>query len=356
VYPALAVHQAIENRVDEVLWVGGQGGMETELITRLGYPFTSIPAAGVHGVGLKSLPANLWKLFQGVFASRKIISQFKPDVILYTGGYVAAPMAIAAKSVPSVLYTPDIEPGLALKFLAKFASVIALTAENSREYFNKAANLIVTGYPTRQELCQMTKKEAFSALNLENDLPVVFFFGGSKGARSINHALAKFLPDLLRKAQVIHITGQLDWKEVEEGSKGLDFSLVKNYHAFPYLHDEMCAAFSSADLVVSRAGASALGELPLFGLPAILVPYPYAWQYQKVNAQYLVDHNAAILIRDENMDAMLFHEIISLLDNPQKLAEMRTAMQKLHQPDAAGKIGEIILNLSARSPSERGNV
>ena len=159
-YPALAVLQAIEDKVDEILWVGGVGGMEFELINRLSIPFSSIPAAGIHGVGLISLPANLWKLLQGLFASQKLLKQFNPDVILFTGGYVAVPMAIAAHKFPSVLYVPDIEPGLALKFISNFASIIAITSQKSFEFFRNIKKCVVTGYPTRKDLIPITKRNS----------------------------------------------------------------------------------------------------------------------------------------------------------------------------------------------------
>ena len=121
-YPALAVLQALENKINSSLWVGGKNGMEADLIKDQSIPYAEIPAAGVHGVGLRTLPGNLVKLLQGVFASSRILNQFKPDAILFTGGYVAAPMAIAAKRIPSLLFVPDIEPGMALKFLARYAT------------------------------------------------------------------------------------------------------------------------------------------------------------------------------------------------------------------------------------------
>jgi UDP-N-acetylglucosamine--N-acetylmuramyl-(pentapeptide) pyrophosphoryl-undecaprenol N-acetylglucosamine transferase len=129
------------------------------------------------------------------------------------------------------------------------------------------------------------------ALHLDPALPVLLVFGGSKGARSINRALLEALPGLLPEMQVLHISGNLDWPEVEAArsalSTGEAAAWAERYHAFPYLHDEMGAALAAADLVVARAGASTLGEFPALGLPAILVPYPHAWRYQKVNADYL---------------------------------------------------------------------
>ena len=159
-----------------------------------------------------------------------------------------------------------------------------MTTETSRQYFRDQAAVRVSGYPTRPELQVWDRQDAFRALELREDLPVVFVFGGSKGARSINRALLAVLPGILPDAQVLHISGSLDWPEIEAASQALPAELAERYHPYPYLHEEMGAALSVADLVVSRAGASTLGEFPLFGIPAILVPYPYAWRYQRINA------------------------------------------------------------------------
>ena len=128
-----------------------------------------------------------------------------------------------------------------------------------------------------------------------------------KAPRSINQALQAILPELLQQAQVLHLSGSLEWALVERSRSGsrLPVELQARYRAYPYLHEEMGAALQAADLVVSRAGASVLGEYPLFGLPAILVPYPYAWRYQQVNAQYLVQHGAAVLLEDADLAGQL---------------------------------------------------
>ena len=135
VYPALSILQAIGNRASEVLWVGGEGGMEADLVATRGIPFKSVPAAGVHGVGISKLPGNLVKFAKGIIASQKILRQFNPDVLLFTGGFVAIPMALAGIRFNSLLYVPDIEPGLALRTLARYSDKIALTADESIRYF-----------------------------------------------------------------------------------------------------------------------------------------------------------------------------------------------------------------------------
>lgn len=347
VYPAVVVLKQLMagSTPPEVLWVGGEGGMEAELVTRAGIPYQAIPAAGVHGVGLRTLPGNLLQLLRGVFSARKILRSFRPDLLFFTGGYVAVPMAVAGLRVPSVLYVPDIEPGLALKTLARFSDTIAVTAEESREYFPSHDHVMITGYPTRKELSTWALGEARKALNLVPDLPTLLVFGGSKGARSINRALFSVLPDLLAEIQIIHISGKLNWPEVETVQQTLTADLAKNYHAYPYLHAEMGAAFTAADLVLSRAGASSLGEFPLFELPAILVPYPYAWRYQKVNANYLVKHGAAVLVKDADLPGRILPLVRELLQSNQQLTAMSAAMKKLAYPHAALSIVKLLQNL-----------
>ncbi len=343
-YPALAVLQTMQNKA-EVLWVGGEGGMEAQLVARANVPFKTIPAAGIHGVGLKSLPGNIIRLVRGFFASRRILDEFNPDVMFFTGGYVAVPIAMAGKRVPMVLYVPDIEPALALKTLARFADKIAVTSPDSFRYFKHPDRLVLTGYPTRPELAKWTRSAGRRTLGLSEDLPVLLVFGGSKGARSINEAVLGNLPTLLERVQIVHISGELDWSRVEARAKEITGVQSNRYHVFPYLHDEMGAALAAADLVISRAGASALGEYPLFGLPAVLVPYPYAWRYQKVNADTLVQQGAAIMLEDDKLSDQIVLVVSDLLGQPIKLASMRNAMQRLSRPEAASEIANQLFAL-----------
>jgi UDP-N-acetylglucosamine--N-acetylmuramyl-(pentapeptide) pyrophosphoryl-undecaprenol N-acetylglucosamine transferase len=157
------------------------------------------------------------------------------------------------------------------------------------------------------------------------------------------------LKELLEFAQVIHISGALDWNIVEKTANELPAELKSRYHAMPYLH-EMGAALAAADLVLSRAGASTLGEYPFFGLPAILVPYPYAWRYQKVNADFLVENNAAVILQDEILEDKLLAMIKDLLLDETKLKSMRAAMKKLSLPNAANMIASQLVELAGEAP------
>lgn len=316
--------------------------MEAELVQREGIPYTAIPAAGVHGVGLRTLPTNLVKLARGVLASYKTLREFKPDVLFFTGGFVAVPMALAGWRIPSVLYVPDIEPGLALKALACFADKITVTTPTSSAYFSRKARIVTTGYPLRSELADWNKTAARTALGLKPDEPILLVFGGSKGARSINNALIAQLPELLERTQIVHITGKLDHEKALNARNALGQNQIECYRVFDYVH-EMGMALGAADLVISRAGASSLGEFPFFGLPALLVPYPYAWRYQKVNAEYMRERGAALLVKDEDLPAQIFPLVNDLLQNTQKLAEMRAAMNALATPQAAEKIAAELL-------------
>lgn len=328
--------------------------MEADLIQRLELPFQEIPAAGVHGINLRSLPGNLFKLVRGVFSSRRILKSFQPDVILYTGGYVAAPMAVAGAQTPSVVFVPDIEPGLALKFISRFATKIALVTEDSKQYFKKKSKLIVTGYPVRHELTRVPSPAAKQKFNLRSDLPVLLVYGGSKGAHSINQAVLNNLEPLLKRTQIIHLSGSKDYESLSSAKSALPDDLANRYQVFSYLHEDISHAFSAADLVVCRSGASALGELPYFGLPAILVPYPHAWKYQKVNADYLVKHQAAKIIVNEELETKLVSEINSLLDQPKLLNAMGNATKKLSKPDAAEKIAALLPLLAEKTEPKGG--
>jgi UDP-N-acetylglucosamine--N-acetylmuramyl-(pentapeptide) pyrophosphoryl-undecaprenol N-acetylglucosamine transferase len=341
VYPALTVTEALNKSDHQILWVGSIGGMEEKLVKRTDIPYQAIDAAGVHGVSLARLPKNLAKLMRGYQQSKKILKQFKPDVMLFTGGYVAIPMALAGRSVKSLLYVPDIEPGLALKTLAHFSDKIAITTRESEHWFKDKEKMTITGYPLREELKKWTKAEAQDYFKLDPSIPTILFMGGSSGARSINQAVVAILDDLTKDYQVIHLTGLLDWEKVQEATQNAS----KRYHAFPYLH-EMGATLAAVDLVVSRAGASSLGEYPFFGLPAILVPYPYAWRYQKVNADYLVEREAAVLLRDEDLQTQLLSTIKEVLSDPQQLARMSRNMRALSQPLAAERIAELLCEMA----------
>jgi len=328
--------------------------MDADLVTKAGVTFKAVPAAGVHGVGLHRLPRNITQVLRGFTASRKVIRDFRPDVMFFTGGYVAVPMAFAGMNVPTALYVPDIEPGMALKVLALFADRIAVTATESREFFRFRQKVTVTGYPIRKELTAWKIEDAYRSFGFSPDLPTLLVTGGSLGSLSINKALAPVLSELLAQMQIIHLTGKLTWPQFKNIRQELPDELKKRYCAYPYLHEEMGAAFTIADLVLSRAGASSLGEYSHFGIPSILVPYPHAWRYQKVNADYLADRGAALIVEDAELAEKIASLIVELMGDPERREQMRMAVRSLTQPQAAKSIAQVLIDL-ANVNNPKGN-
>lgn len=350
-YPALAVLQALENKTGKVLWIGSESKMEKELLKPYELEFEAVPAAGLHGVGLWTLPGNFSQLFRGWQKAKNIIREFRPDVMFFTGGYLGVPVAVAGRQTPSVVFVPDIEPAMALKTIIRFCEKVAAVTEKTKEFIrNKPVEK--SGYPIREELKEWTRKKARKHFQIPENQKILLVYGGSKGARSINHAVVNILPDLLREAHVIHITGMDHFQSVSEATENLRSELKSRYHIFRFLHEKMGAAFASADLVVCRAGASTLGELPYFGLPAILVPYPHAWRYQVQNAEFLRENGGAVILEDRMLDQKLKEKIFTLLGNQDALKKMSDAMKGISEPNAAGRIAEMILQAGGRSAAK----
>lgn len=335
---------------EQLLWIGTQGQMEEELAPRHGLRLAVIPGGPIAGVPRRDQLRNGVKLVMGMATAWRILGAFRPHVLLLTGGYVNAPVALAARlrRIPIAIYLPDIEPGSAIKRLAPLAQRIACTAEESAAYL-PPHKLVVTGYPVRtalREALQISPAEARARFDLDPQRFTVFVFGGSRGARSINRALTAALPELLPLMQIVHVSGTLTWSEVEAAAAGLPAELRARYRPFPYLHEEMGAAFRAADLIVARAGASMLGESPAFGAPAVLVPYPHAWRYQRVNADYLAARGAAVRIDDADLEAQLPAVLRALGEDTERLQQMGRVARALDKPDAADRIAAVLIDLA----------
>lgn len=326
--------------------------MEEQLVPRAGIRLETISGGPLVGVSLPTRLMNSGRLAGSLATVARIFRRFRPDVLLMTGGYVNVPVALVARAfrVPAAIFLPDIEPGAAIRTLSRFVEKVACSASESKQYFAEG-KVVVTGYPVRTELREaltMSRTEALELFGLQPERRTIFVFGGSRGARSINEALAQGLEELLLRYQVIHVSGELDWPVVEQRTAGLSEEQRLYYRPYAYMHERMGAAFRAADLVVARAGASMLGESPAFGVPAILVPYPYAWRYQKVNADYLVDHGAAVRLDDAQMQQQLLPVIKSLMEDEARLLTMGAAAAALDRPRAAINLARLLRELVER--------
>jgi len=326
--------------------------VEERLAAWAGLPFMAVPAGGVHGLAPWQVVRNLVKLIRGCGAAYRLGRRERPAALFATGGYASVPVALAAWAlrVPILVYLPDIEPGLAVRAIARLAARVAVSVEDSRSYF-PARKVLVTGYPVRAGFHGLDRVAARVSLGLVSDddpvaRPVLLVMGGSRGARSINRALGGVLEQVLELAQVVHVSGELDWPWVAQRRDALPAVLKARYRAFPYLHDEMGWALAAADLALCRAGASTLGELPFFGLPAVLVPYPHAWRYQRVNADWLAGRGAAVRLDDERLPEELLPTLRRLLGDRARLGEMRERMGALARPDAAARLAAELQSLA----------
>lgn len=353
VYPALAVlHEA--DAGTEVRWIGTRGGLEQPLVERAGIAYTGITAGGIRGLAPLTVVRNIGRLVRGFGQALQELRGFRPDVVLATGGYVTFPVGVAAwlQRIPMVMYLPDIEPGLAVKALAPFATKVAVTAEPAATHFSPR-KAVVTGYPVRPELqlADRDRSAARATFAVPEDAFVLLVFGGSQGAHSLNQAVAKNLAGLLDCGHVIHIHGKSDGEELRSLHAALAPAERARYHLYEYLHDEMAEALIAADLVVARAGASTLGELPAASTPALLVPYPYSGAHQWANAQFLVKERAADAIDDANIAAQLLPAVQELANDRARLDDMVAAMRRLAQPDAARRIYDVLVSLTRENVS-----
>ena len=298
-------------------------------------------------MGLWVTIRNVFRIVGSVGRARTVLKEFKPDAVLVTGGYACVAVTLAAwmQWIPVVIYLPDIVPGLAIRFLSRFAAKVTVTSEESYHFFRRE-KVVVTGYPVRSGVFDLDREEARQSLNLDPSEKTLLVFGGSRGARSINQALVAGLRELLPACQVIHVSGRLDADWVAGAAKRLPEALRERYHHYAYLHD-MPQALVAADLVVSRAGAATMGEFPAARLPAVLVPYPHSGQHQDPNAAYMARNGAAQVLADARLEEDLVPRVLTLLKDEQLLAEMRESAHAMARPDAAEAIAEQLW-LSAR--------
>jgi len=307
--------------------------------------YDEVYAGPIHGVSPLRMISSVVKLAIGTMQSFGKLLSIRPQVILLTGGWANLPVALVAwlMRIPSVIYLPDIEPGLTIKVLQRFASKVAITTESSEVYF-PSGKTVITGYPLQKNRLTANRDEAIQHFNLDPSRKTLMVFGGSRGAQNINIALGNKLGQLFDAGlQVIHVTGTLDWERMM--AQVGELKDHPHYHAFPYLHGDMGLAFAGSDLVVCRSGASTLAELPLFGLASILVPYPYAWRYQKVNADYLVGKGAGIRLNDEDMDAQLYDTIKAVIMDANRLSEMQANATALANPDGAKRLAQLLVEV-----------
>jgi UDP-N-acetylglucosamine--N-acetylmuramyl-(pentapeptide) pyrophosphoryl-undecaprenol N-acetylglucosamine transferase len=284
--------------------------------------------------------------------SLRILLSFKPDVVFATGGYASVPVGFAARILrkPLIVYLPDVTPGWAVRLLSRLATRMATTSEAALKHLPREKTRVV-GYPVRSEFFdgRGRTKLGRGSWTTEVAIPTVLVTGASLGARAINEAIVAALPALLARCRIVHVTGAPDEAWVRSERAKLSPEQQSRYFVHGYL-DDMPAALIAADLVVSRAGASTLGELPAAGVASILVPGEYEGWSQAPNAEYLQAQGAAVMLRNAELDR-LASTILELLTDEPRLARMRGAAHSLARPNAARDLAQMLVEAASKTPS-----
>ncbi len=352
VFPALAVADALRTLLDqqgdrvEFRFAGTADGVESELAAEKGLPYATIAARALRGRSPLSQLLSLSATATGMLDALALLLRYRPHVVFLTGGYVSAPVGVAAwlTRCPIVLLQPDIEPGWALNALAPLARCICVTHERSTDRY-AAGKAVVTGYPVRSGFSDLDRPIA-RAHFLLNGGPALLVTGAVRGAQRLNDCIANRLEDWLSQTQLIHISGRADFERLSRLRDALPARLQSRYRLYSYMSAEIPLAMAACDLAISRAGASIMGEYPAAALPAMLVPLDEAGGHQRFNAQLLADAGAAVLINDERLTDDLFDLAIGLLADRDRIASMRAAMQRLRRADAAQRIAEVIIGVA----------
>lgn len=352
IFPAVSIANAIKEQHPEaeILFVGAEGRMEMQRVPAAGYQIIGLPVAGFDRKHLLKNISVLIKLMKSQIKARRIIKEFKPDAAVGVGGYASGPTLKVAGSmgIPTLIQEQNSYAGVTNKLLAKKACKICVAYEGMERFFDKG-KIILTGNPVRQNLLnqQMSREDAIRSFNLDPTKKTVLIVGGSLGARTINNCVLNGLDQIRQSGvQFIWQTGKFYINEAKEK--------VGHAENYPMLHTtdfitDMAAAYSAADLVISRAGAGSISEFCLLGKPVILVPSPnVAEDHQTKNALALVAKDAALYIKDAEASEKLLKTAIETVQQPETLKKLSTNIAKLAFKDSANTIAEEVWKLALK--------
>jgi UDP-N-acetylglucosamine--N-acetylmuramyl-(pentapeptide) pyrophosphoryl-undecaprenol N-acetylglucosamine transferase len=349
VFPGLAVARLLRERGDEVTFLGTREGLEARLAPEAGFAIDFVRIGGLNRVGLLQQLRTLWQLPSSVLKAHSLLRRRNADAVFSTGGYVAGPVMLASllARVPLVVMEPNAMPGLTNRSLGRFVYRALLGFEAARHWFPES-RAEVTGLPVRREFFEVPPKRAPAV----GEPFTVLITGGSRGSRTLNRASRESWP-LFRRAgspvRIIHQSGsRVEAGEAEHVTLAREFASIRleggpEGEVVPFIAD-MAARFAEADLIVGRAGAGSVAEIAAAGMPALLVPLPFAADdHQRKNAEALAEAGAAIMVPDKEMDgARLFAEVERLRKEPGALEEMRRLVRRFARPGAAERAAEVL--------------
>lgn len=349
IYPAIAIADELVklNSSIEIKFVGAKGRIEEKIIPANGYKLETIEITGFkRSLNLKNISAAL-KIFKALKDSKKILKDFAPELVYGTGGFVSGPVLKAAQSLdmPNVIEEGNFYPGVTVKLVSPKADKVILNFEGTRKFLKRTDNTVVMSYPVRENMKQHNRADAARYFGLDESKKILFVFGGSQGARSINSALLKCFKNITGSGtQIIWQTGESDFEMVNSA-----VSSNSSLKALKYI-DKIDYAYSCCDLVVCRSGISTIMELAGFGLPAIFVPYPLASEnHQEKNARAVTEKNGAEIILDKDLNQKLESSILDLLSDENRLIYMKSNISKLADKKAASRIAAMLVEMVTKN-------
>lgn len=348
IFPAISIANALKNKFPdaEILFVGAEGRMEMERVPAAGYPIEGLPVSGFDRKNLLRNFKVLYNLLRSIIKARKIIKKFGPEVAIGVGGYASAPTlrAASAFSVPTLIQEQNSYAGVTNKLLSKKAAKICVAYDNMERFF-PAGKIVKTGNPVRQDLLktQAKDKEAYRFFGFEPTKKTLLIIGGSLGARTINQSVMACIEELTKEnIQVIWQTGKYYYNDASQKAEAYKTGqlLVTDFVS------RMDYAYSIADLVISRAGASSISELCLLAKPVILVPSPnVAEDHQTQNALALVKNEAAVMVKDADAVNTLIPKALELIKNDSMLEKLSENILKMAESDSAERIANEVVKL-----------
>ena len=355
--PAVGVAGRLKKLIPdcEILFIGAEGMMETELVPREGYEIRTVEISNLsRSLSLEGLRHNLHtarSVVRSRRATAEIIRAFAPDAVIGTGGYVCYPVIAAAHAlgIPTLLHESNAVPGLTTKLLAHSADCIMVGFENAAQNYPAGTNVVFTGTPVREGFETLERSEARARLGIPADRPLLLSVWGSLGSDHMNTVMARFAPIAAQKQAflLIHSAGKRGFAPLKSAlePEGWDTMKQRGVDIRPYIYD-MPLVMAAADLVMCRSGASTLGELGALGKPALLVPSPNVTNHhQEKNARLLADAGAAEMLPEGQFDAETLYERASqLLGDKDKLADMAACMRRCGVHDATARIADQILS------------
>jgi UDP-N-acetylglucosamine--N-acetylmuramyl-(pentapeptide) pyrophosphoryl-undecaprenol N-acetylglucosamine transferase len=331
--PGIAIANKIkqEEKNSEILFIGTTRGLENDLVPRAGYELKTIDAYGLSKkISINNIK-NMYKTYKGIGEAKKIIKDFKPDVVIGTGGYICGPVVMAAsrKNIPVIMHESNAFPGKATKWLAGKAKTVLISFEEAREKLTKAQNIVYTGTPVKikkQEYGINKKSEIIKQAGLKETKPIILIFGGSQGAKKINEAILEIIKNKLNyNYQIMWATGPKQYDNIKEEleKSRLNINYIENIKIVPYIYN-MEELMNVSDIIVARSGAMTITEISNLGKPSILIPLPnVSGDHQLHNAKVLENVGAARIILNDKLNGVILNDTI------QEIVLDKEKMQKM---------------------------